>query len=243
MFPRTAFSLGFLALALASAHAADADSVHYARCMDLAERDPAIALADASQWGKAGGGAPAEHCAARALAGLKRYGEAAARLDALARAPQTPAGMRPEIFSQAGNAWLMQGNGAKAAASLRAALTLSAGDADLFADLGRADAMQRNWKDAVLDLNAAIGLRRDASLLVLRASAHRALKNYRAALADLNAALAIRPGNGDALLERGLLRRDLGDIGGARTDFAAAQKGGSAVVKREAAEALDALKD
>jgi tetratricopeptide (TPR) repeat protein len=175
--------------------------------------------------------------------GLRRYGEAAARLDALARAPKTPAGMRAEIFSQAGNAWLLAGNGAKAAASLRAALTLSAGDADLFADLGRADAMLRNWKDAVLDLNAAIGLRRDAELLVLRASAHRALKDYRAALTDLNAALSLRPGNGDALLERGLLRRDLGDIGGARTDLAAAQKNGSATVKREAADMLDVLKD
>ena len=131
----------------------------------------------------------------------------------------------------------------QAAASLRAALTISAGDADLFTDLGRADAMLRNWKEAVLDLNAAIALRRDAGVLVLRASAHRALKDYRAALADLNAALAIRPGNGDALLERGLLRRDLGDIGGARKDFAAAQKNGSTVVKRDAAAALDAIKE
>jgi hypothetical protein len=55
--------------------------------------------------------------------------------------------------------------------------------------------------------------------------------------------LSLRPGNGDALLERGLLRRDLGDIGGARTDLAAAQKNGSATVKREAADMLDVLKD
>ena len=235
--------LGFVVFAVAPVRAADDDSAHYGRCMDLTARDAAIALADATQWSKAGGGAPAEHCAARALAGLKRYGEAAARLDALAHAPTTPAGMRGEIVSQAGNAWLLAGNGAKAAASLRAALTISAGDADLFTDLGRADAMLRNWKEAVLDLNAAIALRRDAGVLVLRASAHRALKDYRAALADLNAALAIRPGNGDALLERGLLRRDLGDIGGARKDFAAAQKNGSTVVKRDAAAALDAIKE
>jgi tetratricopeptide (TPR) repeat protein len=234
--------LGLVMFAAAPARAADDDSVHYARCMDLASRDPAIALADASQWSKVGGAAPAEHCAARALAGLKRYDQAAARLDALAHAATTPSGMRGEIFAQAGNAWLLAGNGARAVASLRAALTVSAGDADLFADLGRADAMLRRWKDAVQDLNAAIGLRRDAGLLVLRASAARALKDYRPALADLNAALAIKPGNGDALLERGLLRRDLGDVAGARTDFAAAQKNGSAVVKHDAADALDALK-
>src|SRR5262249_11430763 len=126
---------------------------------------------------------------------------------------------------------------------LRAALVTSAGDADLFADLGRADAMLRNWKDAVLDLNAAINLRRDPELLVLRASANRALKDYRAALADLNTALAIRNGYAEALMERGQLRRDLGDVGGARADFAAAEKTGSAAVKHDAAEALDSLKD
>lgn len=242
MLRPAALCLVFAAIAVLPARADDG-SAHYGRCMDLAGRDAAAALADATAWSKVGGGAPAGHCAARALVGLRRYGEAAARLDALARAPATPAGMRGEIFAQAGNAWLLAGNGAKAVASLRAALTLSAGDADLFADLGRADAMLRNWKDAVLDLNAAINLRRSPDLLVLRASAHRALREYRPALADLNAALAIQPGDPDALMERGLLRRDLGDVGGARTDFAAAQKTGSPTVKRAAADALDALKE
>ena len=242
MLMRATLLLGLLVFA-APVRAADDDSAHYARCMDMAARDSAIALADATRWSKAGGGAPAEHCAARALAGLKRYGEAAARLDTLARAPATPAGMRSEIFAQAGNSWLMAGNGAKAVASLRSALILQAGDADLFADLGRADAMLRNWKEAVQDLNAAIGLRRDAELLVLRASAYRALKDYRSALADLNASLAIKPGNAEAMLERGLLRRELGDIGGARTDLAAAQKNGAPAVKRTATEIIDALKE
>jgi tetratricopeptide (TPR) repeat protein len=237
------FCLAFGLLAALPARAADDDAAHYTRCMSQAGANAAAALADATAWSKAGGGAPAAHCAARALVGLKRYGEAAAKLDALARASSTPAGMRPEIFAQAGNTWLLAGNGAKAATSLRAALTLSAGDADLFADLGRADAMLRNWKDAVLDLNAAINLRRDSDLLVLRASAYRALKDYRAALSDLNAALAVRPGNANAVMERGLLRRDLGDVGGARTDFGTVTKSGSPALKRDAAAALDALKD
>ncbi len=242
MLRRTLFLMAMATLA-APALAADDDSAHYGRCMDLAGRNAALALADATSWSKAGGGAPAEHCAARALVGLKRYGEAGTRLDALARAATTPTGMRGEIYAQAGNAWLLAGNGRKAAASLRAALVTSAGDADLFADLGRADAMLRNWKDAVLDLNAAINLRRDAELLVLRASAFRALKDYRAALADINAALAVKPGEPGALLERGLLRRDLSDVAGARNDYAAAQKNGSPAVKRAAADALDALRD
>ena len=75
----------------------------------------------------------------------------------------------------------------------------------------------------------------------LIASAHRALKQYRPALDDLNAALAIKKGFANALMERGLLRRDLGDVGGARTDFLAAQKNGDASIKRDAAAALEAL--
>ena len=243
MFHRTIVFLGLILLAAIPAHAADDASAHYDRCMAQAGKNAAAALADARAWSKAGGGAPAAHCAASALLGLNRYGEAAASLDALARAASTPSGMRGEIFAQAGNAWMLAGNGAKAVASLHSALTLTAGDADLFADLGRADAMLRNWKDAVLDLNAAINLRRDSNLLVLRASAYRALKDYRAALADLNSALAIRPGNANAVMERGLLRRDLGDVGGARTDFATVTKTGSPALKRDAAAALDALKE
>jgi tetratricopeptide (TPR) repeat protein len=179
-----------------------------------------------------------------ALVQLKRYGEAAAQLDSLARANATPGRMRGELFSQAGNAWLLAGNGRKAVASLSAALTLSAGDPDLYADLGRAEAMVRNWPDAVAHLNAALAMRpKSPDLLLLRGSAQRALKQYRPALADLNAALALKPGDPAALLERGQLRRDLGDLGGARSDFAQAQKSGSAAIKREAGDALDAIRE
>ena len=56
--------------------------------------------------------------------------------------------------------------------------------------------MRRNWQEVVLDLNAALQLSpRRADLLVLRASARRALKNYRDALADTEAALKLSPGS------------------------------------------------
>jgi tetratricopeptide (TPR) repeat protein len=220
------------------------DGAHYSRCLDLAAKNPGIALADAEGWAKAGGGMTAGHCAAVALTGLKRYGEAATRLDALARAKDTPGTMRGELFSQAGNAWLLAGDGRKAVVSLQSALTLSGNDPDVYADLGRAEAMIRNWRDAVLHLNAALEMRPNSpELLVLRASAQRALQQYRPALNDLNAALKMKPGDASVLMERGLLRRDLGDLGGARTDFTAAQKNGSPAIRREAAEALDAIKN
>jgi tetratricopeptide (TPR) repeat protein len=226
-----------------SAFAAQSDRAHYARCLALTTHDPAIALGDATTWAGAHGGPPAEHCAALALVGLKRYGEAAQRLDALARGRGVESGMRAEIFDQAGNAWILAGEGAHAVASLQAALALSAGDPDLFADLGRAEAMIKNWNEVVLDLNAALALRpRRADLLILRGSAHRALHHYTEARKDLDAALALKPGDGDALLERGLLKRDVGDPVNARADLAAARRAGPPAVARDAAEALDLLR-
>lgn len=219
-----------------------ADKQHYGRCLQAASDNSAAALADADHWARSGGGPAAEHCAALALLGLGRTGEAAARLDALARAPHLPdSGMRALLFDQAGNAYMLAGNGAKAAAALRAALTLSAQDADLFADLARAQAMQKDWAGAVSSLDGALALApRRADLLVLRASAHRALKQLAAANADIDAALKLRPGDSSALLERGLLRRQIGDVGGARADFSQVVKTGGAAAA-EARENLDSL--
>jgi len=217
--------------------AAASDSQHYRRCMAA---QPAAALADAENWIKAGGGVAAQHCAANALVGLNRFAEAGARLDKIAAGRDVPdAAFRSELFDQAGNAWLLAGNGAKAVQSFSGALALSGGDADLFADLARAQAMRRNWPEVVLDLNAALQIRRDPQLLVLRASAHRALKQYKEADSDLDLALKIKPGDGNALLERGLLRKELGDIGGARRDFQAALKTN---VGKAAQDNLDVLK-
>ena len=103
--------------------------------------------------------------------------------------------------------------------------------------------MRRDWHEVDLDLNAALQVSpRRADLLVLRASARRALKRFDDASADLEAALKIKPGDGNALVERGLLRRQLGDIGGARRDFQTALKTASGVAATEARENLEGLK-
>jgi tetratricopeptide (TPR) repeat protein len=225
------------------AQAAPSDSVHYRRCLTDSSTNPGLALNDAEAWAKAGGGAPAQHCAALALVSLKRYAEAAARLDKIAAEKGVPdVSFRVSLYDQAGNAWLLAGDGARAVESFSAALTLSAGDPDLFADLARAQAMRKNWHEVDLDLNAALQLSpRRADLLVLRASARRALKHYEDARADLEAALRLKPGDGDALVERGLLRKDLGDLGGARKDFQTALKNASGETAAQAKENLAAL--
>jgi tetratricopeptide (TPR) repeat protein len=246
MLPAKPIALGLLfsllpALALA---APAGDARHYRVCLADANANPAIALKDALQWGNSGGGMPAQHCAALALVGLGRYGEAATRLDALARARELPdRQFRITLYEQAGNAWLMAGDGAKAIASLSSALALSGGDADLFTDLARAQALRKNWGEVDADLSAALQMDpRRADLLVLRASARRALGRLKEALADIEMALKLQPGDGDALVERGLLRKQVGDMGGARRDFQAALKASpSPATAASARSNLDAL--
>ena len=239
-----AFILSFSASAAIAAVYGGSDSAHYRRCLADSSASPAIALADAENWVKAKGGVPAQHCAALALVSLKRYAEAGARLDKLAAERGVPdVSFRVALYDQAGNAWLLAGDGARAVQSFSAALSLSAGDPDLFADLARAQAMRQNWHEVDLDLNAALQLSpRRADLLVLRASARRALKRYEEAQRDLDTALKLRPGDGDALVERVLLRKDLGDLGGARKDFEAALKSSSGEAAAQARENLEALK-
>lgn len=236
MSAKAAAFLVMIGLGSLTAHAAvgspksQSDASRYAVCLATSGNNPPAALTDAEKWLKSGGGVPAAHCAALSMVSLKRYAEAGARLDRIAADPAVPdVSFRAELFTQAGNAWLMAGNGAKAAQSLTAALTLSSGDADLFADLARAQAMQRKWQEADLSLGAALNMApRRVDLLVLRASARRAIQRYAGAREDIAAALKLKPGDGAALVESGLLRRQLGDVGGARRDFQAALKSSAA---------------
>jgi len=228
--------------AVGTAHAPP-DSAHYRSCISASNLNPSAALSDAETWVKAGGGVPAQHCAALALVDLKRYAEAGQRLDKIAADRGVPdVSFRAALYDQAGNAWLLAGNAAHAVQSFQAALALSAGDADLFADLARAQAMRHDWHEADLDLNAALQVSpRRADLLVLRASARRALEHYAEARADVELALKLKPGDSNALVESGLLRKQLGDLGGAKRDFEAALRTASGETAAQARDNLNNL--
>jgi len=220
-----------------------ADKLRYDDCLSMASRNPAAALDVANKWIAERGGAPAGHCAAVALTGLKRYAEAGAKLDALGRAPDV-GGLRPSLLDQAGNAWLLAGDAAHAIASFQAALALSASDPDFYADLARAQALKKDWRDAISDLSAALGIAPwRADLLVLRAAARHALGDLAAARADANAALAIKANDADALLERGTIARDAGDLAAARGDLEKVVKLGPASPTGESAWRLLAAMD
>ena len=192
----------------------------YDRCLALARSDAEQALKVAIAWNNAGGDGAAGHCTAVALVELKRYPEAAARLDGLGHENVGSVAQRANLFDQAGNAWLLAHRGGDAVNSFSAALALSPRDPDVLSDRARADAMLGDWRAADSDLSAALALDNDrADLLVLRASARHALNRKADARADLEAALRIVPNYPEALVERGTLKLEAGDTKGARADW------------------------
>jgi tetratricopeptide (TPR) repeat protein len=220
------------------------DKLRYENCLSLAGLNPSAALGVANKWVDEKGGPPAEHCAAVALVGLKHYAEAGTKLDALGRAPDV-GDLRASLFDQAGNAWLLAGDGSHATASFQAALALSGNDPDLYADLARAQALSKDWRSVEADMNAALAVSpRRYDLLVLRASARHALRNLAGARSDVQAALALKPNFAEALVERGSLARESGDVAAARSDFEAALNAGAGgQTGEEARRSLAALND
>ena len=210
-----------MALPGSGPRAADQDAATYDHCMQLAHRDPEGAQRLAAGWQNRGGAHPAEHCLAVALIGLKKYKEAAVRLETLAQAMvHAPAALRAGVLGQAAQAWLLAGDAGKAYTADSAALALDKGDLNLLIDRAEA-AGEAGWLDkALVDLDSA--LRADPSrtdALIYRASAYRQTGRLDQALADIEAALKTAPDSASALLERGNIRIARADLDGARQDW------------------------
>lgn len=201
--------------------AADADAATYAKCLKLAQDDPAGGRRLAQGWHEQGGGHPAEHCLAVSLIGLRQYKDGAGRLEKLAQAMvRAPAALRADVLGQAAQAWLLAGDAGRAYAADGMALALRPDDPELLVDRAAA-AGSAGWFDkAAADLDRVLHsdpTRLDA--LIYRASANRALGRLDAALIDIEAALKRAPDSPAALLERGNIRSLRGEIDGARADW------------------------
>jgi tetratricopeptide (TPR) repeat protein len=196
-------------------------STRYDRCLHFVDRNARAAYDAASAWQIDGGGSPAGHCAALALVGLRRYAEAATRLDTIGRdASSGDLVIRSQILDQAGNAWLLAGKGDLAAASFTRALSYSINDPDILSDRAQARAINKDWAGADADLSSALAIYPNrADLLILRASARHAIGKTQEARADINRALELRPNDADTLLERGNMKYEDGDLAGARADW------------------------
>jgi tetratricopeptide (TPR) repeat protein len=197
------------------------DEATYERCLGLAKTDPAAARDLAEHWQSRGGAHPADHCYAVALVGLQQYKDGATHLEALAKAmDHAPNSLRADVLDQAAQAWLLQGDPARAFADDTAALNLLPGDPDLLLDRAEAAGSEGWFDKAVADLDKVLTSdpnRVDA--LIYRASANRELGKLDLALLDIDKAVSLAPNSVSALLERGDVLRLKGDLNGARRDW------------------------
>jgi tetratricopeptide (TPR) repeat protein len=193
----------------------------YDVCISATEDDPERAFEEAVSWRDEGGGGAAEHCVAVALLALGYAGEAAARLDALARENQGGTQeQRSKLMIQAGEAWLLTGRANLARDSFSVALQLTPRNAEAWAARARAYTADAEGEMAESDLDAAIIFDNSKpEYYVLRSTVRSALGKDELAANDLEIALQIDPNFPDALAERGLMKFEAGDEDGAREDW------------------------
>lgn len=199
----TAFASLMLPLALMQTSAAPAGSAaaHHAQrfeqCIELIDEDAAVAYEEAMAWAAEAQSVGAYRCAAMALIAQNRHDEGARRLDSLGSAVNpAETATRAELFSQAGNAWLLGREPARARASFTRAITTVQSDPtqlpDLLIDRARAYGMEREWRSAEEDLSRALDIRADDQLaLRLRAAARMHQRSFELAEADAQRAFAL----------------------------------------------------
>ena len=199
----------------------------YRSCMHQVGANPVVGYEAALRWHESDGGPAAMHCMALALSGQGEYAQAAQTLEDAARLMESRAGggkQVPELLGQAGNAWLLAGDGARAFDVFDEALqsrSLSTGiRVELLVDRSRSHAAQRDYAMVIGDLNNAMNLVGSRSdMLAYRASAYRHLGQIERAQEDIEQALKLWPDNPDALYERGNLKFALGDNEDAHGDW------------------------
>ena len=187
----------------------------FAQCLAQIETNPADAYETAMSWAAEAQSVHAYRCAAMAMIAQNRFEEGARRLQSLASAiaPENTA-MRAELWSQAGNAWLLAREPGQARSVFTRAITTMESDRqqlpDLLIDRARAYAMERDWRPAEEDLSRALDIRPDDALaLRLRAAARMNQRSFELAQADALAAVRLEPGNQENTLVLGDVRESI----------------------------------
>ena len=184
----------------------------FEQCVAQIDDDAERAYEEAMAWAAEAQSVNAYRCAAMALIAQNRAEDGARRLDSLASAVNpAETGLRADLLSQAGNAWLLARQPGQARSSLtRAIATVEADPAqlpELLVDRARAYAMERDWRHAEEDLSRALDLNaRNALALRLRAAARMHQNAFDLAEADAIAATEVEPANVDNYLILGHVR-------------------------------------
>jgi tetratricopeptide (TPR) repeat protein len=190
-------------------------ATRFQQCVSLIATDPARAYEEGMAWAAEAQSVHAYRCAAMALIAQDRFVEGARRLQSLASAvsPDNSA-LRAELWSQAGNAWLLAREPGQARSVFtRAIATMETDPAqlpDLLIDRARAYAMEREWRLAEEDLSRSLDIRADSALaLRLRAAARMQQRSFELAQADALAAVRLEPTNEENTLVLGDVRESI----------------------------------
>ncbi len=181
----------------------------YEVCLMTAKNEPEKGFEMAGKWLTLGGGPPVKHCEAIALIGMKEYSEAATRLEALAKLNEEES-VKAGVLSQAGQAWLLEGDLTRALDAQTQALDAmpvkNRQHANILVDRAATFADAGKYAEAVLDLDASLAIEpKNPDALAFRASARRHLNDVEVALVDAEQAIALDPHNIIGLLERGII--------------------------------------
>jgi tetratricopeptide (TPR) repeat protein len=185
-----------LPFALMQAEIAPVDG-RYQQCVALIDQDPERAYEEGMAWAADGQELNAYRCAALALVAQNRFDEGARRLESLATAANpADTSLRAELFSQAGNAWLLAREPSRARSTFTQAIATMAPGAqqlpDLYIDRARAYALEGDYRHAEEDLSHAHDQRpNDALALRLRASARLRQRAFELAEADARRSLEL----------------------------------------------------
>ncbi|MDX2276092.1 MAG: hypothetical protein NW206_11640 [Hyphomonadaceae bacterium] len=191
------------ALMQAAPAPAPAGESRFERCVASIEADAAAAYETAMSWAAEGHALDAYRCAAFALLAQERYEEAARRFQNLAEMIN-PAltGAQAELFSQAGNTWLLAHEPSLARSAFTRGVVIMEREPaqlpDLLVDRARAYAMEGNYRSAEEDLSRALDIRpQDTLALRLRASARMHQSAFDLAEADALQSLALADTEGE----------------------------------------------
>ncbi len=196
-----------LAAATPAIAAAPADQARLDACIARVETDPAAGYEEAMAWAHEEKAREARWCAAQAMVKLGRLDEAARRFETLAGDQGWPEDNRLDAYSQAGNAWLLVGNGERAREAFNHAVRMSDQHPDALIDRARAYAMLNDYARAEEDLSAALDKRpADVLALMLRATARMKRSAFDLAVKDAEEAARLEPRNIDALVSLGQAR-------------------------------------
>lgn len=209
-----ALLLPFALLQSAEAVSPQADT-RFAQCIALIQHDATRAYEEGMAWAAESQSLNGYRCAAMALIGQNRHDEGARRLESLASAVNpAQTGLRAELFSQAGNAWLLALEPSRARSAFTRAIVTVESDPqqlpDLLIDRSIAYAMEGDWRNAEEDLSRSLDIRpQDATALRLRATARLQQRSFELAEADALAATRIAPADEQNFVVLGDVRESI----------------------------------